>query len=408
MKIKTPASIWSAYLCWFLATVATVIVLAGAFNVFVDPLGVFGSPRIRGLNAIKPYLDHHRELARWRSAQRLCADAGIFGNSRAEIGFDPENPNFSKAELLAFNHAIPGSAGMTVYHQLTWLKHIDCMPKVIFLGVEFFDFLGGSQALPQSVFEPIAPPHLDGTFFAESVFSIAGLRDAIETMRVQRTNHPAMLTERGFNPLYNYIDEVEQSGHYALFRQRADENARIWQKKAHQLRPMNGAMSSDEQTLEAILSVASASGSATYLIIYPYHAQIRLMMERLGLGKLFSEWKKMLVKNTARYSKNGGTLEIWDFSGISPETTETVPSRGDRQTKLKHYWEAGHFKKELGDLVIARMLRQEGSFGIKIDENNIDRWLVEDDARVKAQLAKPSLMLDEVDNVLAISRQQKR
>nr|MBL8410114.1 hypothetical protein [Dechloromonas sp.] len=408
MPNSPPDSAWHAYLRWFLATLVALVLLVGAFNILIDPQGVFGSPRFGGLNAIKPYLDHHRELARWQAALRLCASAGIFGNSRAEIGLDPENPLFAAAGLTAFNHAIPGSPGLTAYRQINWLRNAGCMPRTIVLGVEFFDFLGGSKPLPRSAFENPAPPRADTAYLAETVFSIAGLRDSVGTIRLQRAKHPAMLTDRGFNPLYNYIEEVTENGHYVLFRQRANENARNWVRRAPRLRLEEGSISSDEQSLDAALAMASAAGSTAYLVIYPYHAQIRLMIERLGLGEVFAEWKRSVVDLAVNHLGHGGHIEVWDFSGLGPETTEAIPPRGDRRTQLRYYWEAGHFKKELGNLIIGRLLGQSGEFGIRLDQHNIDRWLEEDRLSITNLLAEPSTLRNEVEDVLASTRQNAR
>ena len=63
----------------------------------------------------------------------------------------------------------------------------------------------------------------------------------------------------------------------------------------------------------------------------------------------------------------GGTVEVWDFSGLSTETLEPIPDRLDRRTRMKYYWEAGHFKKELGDQIIGRVLGEPLNFGVKLD-----------------------------------------
>lgn len=400
MTPQISAQTWETYLRWMLTSTFIIIAAVGAFNVAIDPLGVFGSPRITGVNALKPHLDHHRELSRYQGARRLCADTGIFGNSRAEIGFDPENMAITARGLSAFNHAIPGTGAGTTYRQLIWLKSANCLPKTIFLGVEFFDFLGGSEAQSLPKQETELPPQRDSRFFAESVFSTSGLRDSLNTLLLQRSRYPATSTERGFNPLFNYTPEVEQSGHYVLFRQRAEENARNWHRKPLRIQPINGGISDDEAQINAILSVATQEGGITYVIFYPYHAQIRMMIERLGMGELFAEWKRLIVAIAERNTQRGGKVEVWDFSGVSPETLEAIPAKGDRQTHLKHYWEAGHFKKELGDLVIDRLLGKNGDFGIKLDSGNIESWLLEDRERVLAILAKPSPLLNEVDDLL--------
>ncbi len=404
MTVAILAHPWRTYLRWMLTTVVATLIVVATINVLIDPLGVFGAPRIVGLNARKPYLDHHRELARWHASQRLCASAGIFGNSRAEIGFDPENPAFGAHGLAAFNHAIAGSGANLAYRQLRWLQAAGCMPKTIVLGVEFIDFLGGSspKLLPTTEFDPA--PQRDARFLAETVVSLTGLRDAVKTLFLQHARYPATLTERGFNPLYNYLGEVEQNGHYVLFRQRAEENAANWLRKPPRLLPLAGGISADQQEVEAFVDLATAAGSTVHLVIYPYHAQIRLMLERFGLGGLFAEWKRMLVSIAERHG--GAAVKVWDFSGLTPETLETIPSPGDRLTHLRYYWESGHFKKELGDLAIARILGNPMDFGVELRGETIDSWVAEDRSQVQALLAIPGPLQAEVDDLVARTRRK--
>lgn len=398
MDDPKPSLSWPACLRWTLASSVVLVVAVGVFNVLIDPLGVFDTPKVASLNAIKPHLDHHRELARWTAARRLCPDTAIFGNSRAEIGFDPQSPLLVERGLVAFNHAIPGTGVGLSYRQMAWLEAAGCAPKTIFLGVEFFDFLGAGRARPGSL-ESSPPPRLDAGFFAESVFSITGLRDSAGTILLQRARYPATLTDRGFNPLLNYLADVEQSGHYALFRQRADENARNWARKPRRVRLVEGEMSDDEQAVDAIVARARQAGSQVHLIIYPYHAQTRLIIERLGLGDAFDEWKRLIVGVAARQAVKGAKVQVWDFSGVSPQILEAIPARGDR-THMKYYWEAGHFKKELGDLMIGRMLGRLAEFGVELDAGNVERLLVEDRSAVLTLLATRSPMLTEVDQIV--------
>jgi hypothetical protein len=385
-----------------LSTLVLVITATGAFNAFIDPLGVFDSPRVAWANAVKPYLDHHRELSRYFGARRLCPNGGIFGNSRAEIGFDPESQAMTEQGLSAYNHAIPGSGTGTTYRQMMWLQAANCLPKTIILGVEFFDFLGGSAPEPLPNLQTAPAPQLDKQFLAESVFSTTGLRDSFTTILLQRSRYPATSTERGFNPLFNYIPEVEQSGHYGLFRQRAEENVRNWARKPLRIQPQEGGKSDDEATLDAILSSFTQADGGTYVVIYPYHAQIRMIIERLGMGQLFADWKRLVLAIAERNAERGSKVEVWDFSGVAPETLEAIPAKGDHKTRLNYYWEAGHFKKELGDLMMARLLgNRQSEFGIALNSRNIEHWLAEDRRRVQAMLTVPSPLLREVDDLFA-------
>lgn len=390
---------WAAYLRWMLGTTLAVVALVGAVNVVVDPLGVFPSPRIAGFNAVKPYLNHHQEASRWAAARRACADTGIFGNSRAEIGLDPANPLFAEKGLSAFNNALAGTNIGTSLRQLAWLQSAGCMPRTLIVGVEFIDFFGGPAAGPGTAAIPPAPA-IDGRLLAETVFSTSGLLDSARTIAIQHARYPSTITERGFNPLLEYIPEAALTGQYVMFRQRAQENLRIWSSKPRHLRPIADQPSANEVLLDALLTRAGKAGSTTYLVIYPYHAQLRMMTERLGLGDMLSQWKRLVVAEAARHRAAGHRVEVWDFSGISPETREPIPPRDDRTTLLEYYWEGGHFRKALGDRMLANLFGKESNFGRRLDENSLEAWLAADRAQVKALLATPSPLLDEVNDLM--------
>lgn len=403
MTFHTSDQSWKSYLRWMLATCLLAIGGTGLLNALTDPLGVFSTPRIPSVNSIKPYLDHHRHLSRFAAARRACANTGIFGNSRAEIGLDPLSPAFREHGVDAFNHAIPGSNANTAYRQLLWLEASGCMPGQILLGVDFFDFLGGSPPKPLPTLQSAPPPTLDERFFAEAVFSITGLRDSLSTLIVQRADFAATVTERGFNPLQNYLQEVSRNGHHVLFRQRAEENVRNWSSKPKHLRPADGGISEDEMALDAILARGTAAGSLIHLVIYPYHAQIRLLMERMEMGDLFAEWKRQIYRLAERHAAQGTNIEVWDFSGISSETLETIPAPGDRTTHLDYYWEAGHFKKELGERIIARLMGSENGFGTKLEGRTLESWLDNDRAQVKALLRRPSPLVESIERLVPFS-----
>ena len=393
-----------SYLWWFFVTTLASVLLAGAFNVIVDPLNIFGTPRLRGFNLVKPHLDHHRELTRWRQAQRQCPTAVILGNSRAEIGFDPEHPAFAQRGLNAVNQAVPGTDAVTAYRQLRWLQSIACMPKLVVLGVEFFDFLGNAPPRDLATLAAAPPPGLDAAVLAEVVFSLTSLGDAMATVALQHASYPATLTERGFNPLRNYLAEVAKSGHQALFRQRAVENAKMWARKPRQIHPAGAAQSEDAQAVQAILGMAQASGSQVHLVIYPYHAQMRLMMAQMGLSELFNDWKRDLVlvagQAAARPGARSGAVSVWDFSGLSPYTQEPIPAAADRLTALQYFWEAGHFKKALGDQVLSTLLGAPTGLGMRLDAQNLPAWLAQDQASMQRLLSEPSALRDFTQEVL--------
>jgi hypothetical protein len=57
----------------------------------------------------------------------------------------------------------------------------------------------------------------------------------------------------------------------------------------------------------------------------------------------------------------GLDVELWDFSGFAPYADEPVPMPGDKRAEMRWYWEAGHFKKALGDIILERIFEAGGS-----------------------------------------------
>jgi hypothetical protein len=73
---------------------------------------------------------------------------------------------------------------------------------------------------------------------------------------------------------------------------------------------------------------------------------------------------------------------LWDFSGFTELTTEPFPPLGDKETKMRWYWESSHYKKELGDLVLDRMFDYKHpdrevpkDFGVLLTPENIESHL---------------------------------
>lgn len=357
-------------------------------------------PRLRHINLTKPYLEHDMELTRLIAARRVCASIGIFGNSRTEVGLDPDSTVIHTVAQSAFNHAISGSLPITAYRQLGWLRQVGCMPKTIIIGVDFFDFLGSppSPPLPSIALDP--PPTLTARFLSRSVVSLAGLGDSLRTLRVQFETHPATTTPLGYNPLHNYIREVEHSGHRTLFRQRLEDNLQTWRNKS---RTIEDPTSAANMAFNGILDRAAAGDATVHIVIYPYHGEIRLIIERLGLGALFDDFKKMLVAS-ARKHERGSPIRVWDFSGISPEIQEAIPELNDRRTHMSYYWEAGHFKKNLGDKMLARMLIADSAFGVELTQGNIERELGDDRKRLGVLATSDLPLTAEVDHMMAGQR----
>jgi hypothetical protein len=348
----------ASYLRWLLITVALGAAAVMAFVAVVDPYGLYadgGAPA--AWHAVKPGLSRYQDEIKQSQAAALAPAILIQGNSRAEIGLDPDGPALSGVPGSAYNLAVSGSSIAVAHGQLAYLLHRGQRPKMLVLGVEFLDFIDapGSSAGADIVPSPVAAPSPSGRGFwrFDSLFSLRALEDAWRTLRIQHEADAETMTAHGFNPLHEYRAMARSEGYYALFRQRAQENARVYLRKAGG-RPS----AADAAHLAALLRLAAGAGIEVKLLIYPYHAQILALFEQAGLWPAFEAWKGTLVGEVAavRLAYPAARVALFDFSGYWPFNCEPIPEKGDVVSETRWYWEGGHFKSALGETVLERVL----------------------------------------------------
>lgn len=371
------------FLSW-LATVVLCGVVAIIFFVgIIDPYSQYGWFKQAGINAVKPDLSRYAEEIKLTQAIKLKPDTLIFGNSRAEIGFDPESPALMQHGYSAYNLAIRGTTITSSHRQLTYLLQKGIKPKRVLIALDFVDFMNPSKKVDAGA-KRIAVNNADFPvdkwyWRFDGLFSMASMKDAINTLLIQNNSEAATMTERGFNPLREYQELARNEGYFVLFRQRAEENAKTYLKKA------SGRFDkTDFIYLRAMLKNAVAVGSEVIIIIYPYHAQILALFEETGLLPAFIQWKKEIIAETQNFSvaHKEIPIRVIDFSGYGQYQCERIPGKGDLDSTTQWYWEAGHFKKALGDIVLQRSLmltanstvlpQNDSIFGVTLNKINLE------------------------------------
>jgi hypothetical protein len=347
---------------------------ATALIVCIDPYGLYRLVDRPGLNRIKPQLKRYQKEIKTELALAARADAVIIGNSRAEIGFNPEHPAFAAQASSTFNLALAGRKLESARAQLDALRRHGIHPRKLVIGVDFLDFLVDPNAPRRAHAAPPAPDRLaELAWRFDTAFSIDSLTDALATVRLQRLADPESMTARGFNPFHDYRKMAREEGYYPLFQQRATDYAQRFVTRPHALRNGQGQSAADFEHLHAILSEAAAAGAEIHIAIYPYHAQILAMFEQAGMMPDFAQWKALMAEQAAaiRAAHPGARITLWDFSGYQPYQCEPIPARGDRRAVTAWYWEAGHFKAALGDIMLDRMFAQPAAdaadgFGVRL------------------------------------------
>lgn len=342
-------------LTWLLSLLAALGTVA-SFNRLVDPYHLHDGPDIDGINLLKARPDRSLGDIKLAQALRVKPDALILGNSRADIGLDPAHPRLRALAQRPFNLAVPGSGLPSTVAALEGALAAGLRPRLVIVGLEFFDYLNAGPALAGRPRRAIAPDLL--ALHLQSLFTLAALGDSVATLRAQRDPYAATVRHDGFNPLHDYERIAADEGYAALFRQRAIENAR--RIRARQW-PDDLRRTADYAALGRLLELAHEHGMRVELLTYPYHAHILGALHREGLIDEFEQWKLALADIVQRGARSGTQARLWDFSVVGEHTAEAVPPPGDRRSTTRWYWEGGHFKSALGDLLLERMLGPDGS-----------------------------------------------
>ncbi|EKU82700.1 hypothetical protein [Massilia timonae] len=391
--------------------VAAGIALVLACTVLVDPYRLFGLAEIDGINRIKPQPERYREEIKLAHARAVQPNMLFFGNSRTEIGFDPDSPILRERGLSAYNMGLAGTRLAASQRMLDDARDSMPAPAMAIVGVEFLDFLVDASALP------LPAPAAEHGFQSmpwqwrfDTVFSLNALADSFATLRIQDVPEAQVMSHRGHNPLREYHGFARKEGYFSIFQQRAQENAKNLAARPRDLFLPGAADSDSTERLRAMLDRMARESTEVHVVIYPYHAQLMAMFEAAGLQGALEEWKRLLVRETdmARARHDGTRITVWDFSGYGPIQCERIPSAGDRRSTTQWYWEGGHFKSTLGELMLRRMLGGGTDAGFLLTATTLEQ----NAQRVAAERAQCAGMYPEVfasaQNLVIRARKQLR
>lgn len=388
------------YLKVFLLTTASVFSAVTAFNLVIDPYRIYGLFDWPGVNRVKPYAYNEERLGKALMAQWAKPKALIVGNSRMEVGLDPEHPAWPAKPVL--NLGVPNS---TLAENRGLLQHAANAhkPDLVVFGVDFVDFLiapGEERSSPKVQHDTTQAAEYPLSVYADGsanpdyqwaqwraqltkAISLDAFWHSVGTLYYQHSPYAKDLTVSGFNPMRDYLKIVADEGYGATFRQRDIEAAKIYRKKLKRIFQDGRRGSAVFDALQDVIRYCGERDIRLILVIYPYHAHLLETFAAAGVLPLFEEWKREVLAITREYPEN--EVVLWDFSGYNEFTTETVPSTGDRSKRVRWYWEAGHFKKELGDLMLARLFDhspEDGrpllqKFGVILTPENVEAQLAE-------------------------------
>ena len=396
------------YLLFWLSFTALLLIVVAAFNFAVDPYGLFRFIDRDGFNKIKPAASNQGAMVKAYQTLRIQPGALVLGNSRAEMGFDPNHPAWPDAARPVLNLALPGTGTDTTEKYLQHViinadKNSTPMPKTLVWGIDLMDFLVDSElngtldteTLKESrLFNYADKPSIYKKWlvkskdYLQSTFTLAAFLDSMETIASQGNPYAINLTSQGFNPMQNYKKLVQVEGYANLFKAKDQTNINLYQNLPKSIFDSSGTSSPRLKNLENILNFCRQHGISVHLVVYPYHARLLETIRVTGHWQDFEEWKRTLAEIVEKESKAypSFSVDLWDFSGFDRYSTESVPPEGDRKTETQWYWEAGHFKSELGGKILDRIFdssNADGDWGVLLTPATVEAHL--SDLRIQAQ-----------------------
>lgn len=370
----------TSYLRTMALTGLTMAILTVAFTVAIDPYRRFGAPTVAGWNEMKPRLYNQAAMAKTYQLERIAPRTLLLGNSRIEAGLDPESPLWPAEARPVFNAA---EAGTDLFSSVTMLRNAAAVhaPDTVIIGLDIVDFIrppkrtvAAGPSAPERRIRVTAAgkPNPDRSMqelkdvFA-STLTIDALLDSVITLAAQRPETTATMTPYGFNPLKDSIPHLRRSGYHAHFA----EKTHAYENQFKNFVPQDFSRPETIRNfaaLGAILDLAAQHDMRAVLFIHPYHAQFLDVMDRAGFTDDFTAWKQAMTRFVTARRVDGLDVALYDFSAPNDITTEAVPPKGDVTTTMRWYWESGHYKASLGDLIIARATGADAAFGIDLTD----------------------------------------
>ncbi|MBI5725182.1 MAG: hypothetical protein HZA50_14580 [Planctomycetes bacterium] len=352
------------YLRNFTVFLACFALAIAGFNLLVDPLGVYRVLRIAGLEACK-YKTESR-IAKAEILRHGRFDAVIFGSSRAEFALDPRSGAWGGMRVA--NCAIRGASAIEIADMVDYAVRIG-RPSQLLICVDFYMFnerFGYADDYAMSRFNPaVSLPE----YHLNNLLSLGVTTYSCKTLDRWRKGKISEYDELGF---YDRVPGMVKGGFRAGFR-------RSITYFTGSMYPQYKLGRGHFEAFERILRTCREKGIRLDVAILPIHAMHLECIAANGLWQQFGLWKLELTRIMGDQARRdpGWQGRLWDFTGYAGYTVEPVPPDGDKSTWMNWYWDSSHFRKELGELVLRRILKtadrpgEDDPFGVLLDPSNV-------------------------------------
>lgn len=337
----------------FILSSLAIALLLACFNIFIDPYGLFNSPRLKGFNSLKAVIASKQRVYQTVELLNRCPEVLILGTSRSNIGLNPRNSIFDSENV--FNAAMSGQQIWESKKLFEELLNSTCpKPRTVILGLDFFAF----NMQVETPFD-YSEDNFNRFRKLELVFSLTTTLDSFRTLL--RQNPTQQILKGGLIRSDGFREYVGNPSLDAYSRFIGSERGYL-QDTYRPLPLCNWNPLDLKDGLDGyghyrqLIFLAKKNNINLHLFISPAHARQWETIYATHLWRSFEDWKRALVRISAEELSTLGILEeaIWDFSGFSGITSVPLPAKG--VIEVLNYWDSSHYKEEVGELVLNRLL----------------------------------------------------
>ncbi|MBL1264992.1 hypothetical protein [Candidatus Methylomicrobium oryzae] len=394
-----------SYIKKLLFLIIFLLVLTAIINISVDPFELFGSPKIEGFNRLKPEYAKHVRMIKAHQVRIRQPEVLVIGSSRVDLGLDPDHPALMQTDVGAYNLALSSA---NIYEILRYIQHAHAVKplKQVVIGLDFFMFNVNKSNEPD--FDELRLISNNRGWYKDiinSLLSYDGLSASLSTLTHQREISVSQYLSNGFR---------DDSQHWKTIQKKGGHRRATINNESYTLKAADGfvffsienknPISSTYEYFKQILLFCKFNNIDLRLFISPEHARKLILIDTIGLWKIYEDWK---INLTQLIKLNAPSYSLWDFSGFNQITTEPFPELSDNLTQMRWYWESSHYKKETGNIILNKLLGKDEKernkypdFGVQLTLQNIDSILEQNRAQREAYIKQNIEIIKEIKRII--------
>jgi len=373
------------FLLIFFLSVGQILLLIGGFNWWIDPYDIYHPAEYKSNDPV--WMSKQLRLAKAYRVKQLKPQGIVIGASTSQLGIDPDHPGWRKNVYPRYNLALPGANS---YESFRFFQHSHALnpPKQVLIGLDFVSFNVFSK-LSDDFNEFYMIVSREGkrqdhylTNLAVTLFSLSAIKASQKKMFYRgEGTHFSNGTEIG-----EEIDSQPRNNRSTMMWSATKFVTRLLMPPpTHRFCLDDGVRANPSfQYLRQILETSKESEADVRLFIQPTHVYLLEVLKTLGMMEEYEKWRHRLIdlveSVNKKYPKNL-KFPLWDFSGYNTVTMDEVPPAEELKRPMDWYYDVGHFKKSLGDLIQDRIFNYSDEervvpkdFGIQINSKNIDLY----------------------------------